>query len=161
MKIYIAGQMNSNSGWQDTLAALLPGHEFIDPRTHGLTNPSEYTAWDLEGIRRSDIVIAFMSSENPSGYGLNLEVGYAYALGRPTIFIDQIGKDWRDKYFGMARSVSTVVVYTIEEAAFVVVEALFIAQVGKAQFDPLKPMVVLAGDLKLAAERIVRMGDWD
>jgi nucleoside 2-deoxyribosyltransferase len=115
MKIYAAGDMHS--GWQDALAALLPGHEILDPRSHGLTEPAAYTAWDLDAVRRADVVVVYMTPNNPSGYGPNLEAGYAHGLGKPVIFVDQIGADWRSKYFGMLRSIAMTVVPTLEDAA--------------------------------------------
>lgn len=114
--IYVAGDMNS--GWQDDLRAVLSDEiGILDPRSHGLDAPVDYTAWDLRAIRDSVAVIALMGPHNPSGYGLSLECGYAHALGRPIIFIDQLHPDWRSPYFGMLRSISTNIVLTVEEAA--------------------------------------------
>ena len=114
MKIYLAGDMRS--GWQDKLIALLPeGVEAIDPRKHGLADPAEYTTWDLAGVRRADAVVVFMDPANPSGFGLSIECGYGFALDKRIIFVDQMGVDWRSRYFDMLRQVSTVV-RTFEEA---------------------------------------------
>ncbi len=100
MKIYLCGGMKSD--WQDKVIAALPWCEFIDPRSHGLTDEREYTKWDLDGIDTSDLVFACMTADNPSGYGLNLEIGYAKAKQIPIYFVcEDLGE--RSKYFGMAR----------------------------------------------------------
>ena len=103
MKIYLCGGMHNN--WQDSVTPLLNGHEVLDPRSHGLTEEKAYTEWDLNAIRKCDAVLAFMDRDNPSGYGLNLEIGFAYALKKPVYFVmDHLGD--RHKYFGMARACS-------------------------------------------------------
>lgn len=106
VKIYLAGGMRS--GWQDRVARLLPDCALIDPRGHGLERPEDYTAWDLAGVASADIVLAYMHPGNPSGYGLCVEVGYAHALGKPIVFVDQMQTDWRGKYLDMVRVVSSV-----------------------------------------------------
>jgi len=114
MKIYLAGGMRT--AWQDEVIARLPsGHTIFDPRTHGLTEPSDYTRWDLDRVAESDILVAGMGAENPSGFGLSVEVGYAHALGKPVIFYDALGDDVRSRYFGMHRVIAARVASSIEE----------------------------------------------
>lgn len=114
--IYLAGDMRS--GWQDAFAAMLPPQICVkDPSKHGLKVPAEYTKWDLDAVRDSQLVVAYMGPHNPSGYGMALEIGYAHALGRPIIFVDCMGTDWRSEYFGMVRSVASEIVGSFEEAA--------------------------------------------
>lgn len=118
MKVYLAGDMKSN--WQDRLIPLLPaGVEAIDPRKHGLADPAAYTQWDLDGVARADAVIVYMDPSNPSGYGLSIEAGYARGLGKRIIFVDQMGADWRSKYFEMLRQIA-IVVRTFHAAAALV-----------------------------------------
>lgn len=115
MIVYLAGDMRS--GWQDRLKSLLPSDvETIDPRSHGLTDPAAYTRWDLDGVRRAAVVVAYMDPSNPAGFGLAIEAGYAYGLGKSIIFVDQMGADWRSRYFDMLRQIATVVP-TFEAAA--------------------------------------------
>jgi nucleoside 2-deoxyribosyltransferase len=117
MKIYLAGDMKS--GWQDRFAAMLPARlELIDPRSHGLSDPAAYTAWDLEGVRRADTVVAYMGPHNPSGFGLSIEAGYAHALGKPIIFVDEMTVDWRGRYFDMLRQIAWTVP-SLEAAALI------------------------------------------
>ena len=108
MKIYLCGTMKAG-GLRNSIIERLTGHDVLDPSGHHLETETEYTAWDLAAIRECDAVVAFMDPSNPSGYGLNLEIGYAHALGKRIIYIDAMGNDWRSKYFGMARAISEVV----------------------------------------------------
>lgn len=101
LRIYLAGGMKSN--WQDTVMNVCPMHEYIDPRTHGLTTEDEYTKWDLDGVRGSDLVFAYMDTANPSGFGMSLEVGFAKALGIPVWYVCEDASE-RQKYFGMVRA---------------------------------------------------------
>jgi len=103
MKVYLCGGMHN--GWQDEAIKLLNGHTVLDPRSHGIQDERAYTEWDLNAIRACDCVLAYMDLPNPSGYGLSLEIGFAHALNKPIyLAIEYLG--CRDRYFGMARSVS-------------------------------------------------------
>ena len=106
MKVYLAGGMRGT--WHDEVMAALPQNEYLDPRTHGLTDEREYTAWDLSAVRQADVVFACMTMDNPSGYGMNLEVGYAAAFGKTIIFVDAKSPiDERfSRFMGMTRSVA-------------------------------------------------------
>jgi nucleoside 2-deoxyribosyltransferase len=85
--VYLAGGFKS--GWQTELMKELPEYDYFDPRLHGLVNKSEYTAWDLEAVRRCDLLFAYIESKNPGGYALALEVGYAKALGKFVVLVDE------------------------------------------------------------------------
>ena len=61
-----------------------------------------------------------MDSFNPSGYGMSLEVGYAKGKNKPILYIDNMTTDYRNKYFGMVRSVSTVV-HSVKEARDIII----------------------------------------
>jgi nucleoside 2-deoxyribosyltransferase len=87
LKVYLAGGFQS--GWQEWIVKALPSFDYFDPRSHGLTTKAEYTAWDLEAIRHSDCVFAYIESTNPGGYALALEVGFAKALGKFVILVDE------------------------------------------------------------------------
>ncbi len=115
MIIYLAGGMKD--GWQDKAAALLPGFTLLDPRSWSTPDPQIYTEKDLAAIRRADTLLVHMCSANPSGFGLSVELGFAYALGIEIIFVDEIGGDWRSGYFGMHRVMANKVFPTLEDAA--------------------------------------------
>lgn len=111
--VYLAGGMKT--GWQDTLITEvereIPGEVWwIDPRSWAdqHVDPASYTARDLRGIRDCSILLAWMDSKNPSGYGMCLEIGYAHAIGRSIIMADSMHDDWRNGYFGMARECADV-----------------------------------------------------
>lgn len=103
LMIYLAGGMKSN--WQSRVTHGAPQFGYKDPRSHGLTEEKDYTEWDLRAIRDSQIVLAYMDSDNPSGYGLSLEVGYAKAIGREVWYVCE-DTTARQRYFGMVRACS-------------------------------------------------------
>ena len=88
-KVYLAGGLRSN--WQKKVVKLFPDQFiFFNPRMHNLEeNASFYTAWDLHHVKESDIIFAYMEEGNPSGLGLSLEIGYAKALSKTIILVDE------------------------------------------------------------------------
>jgi len=114
-KIYLAGGFRSK--WQTQVAVRLAGSfELLDPSAHNIQDPTEYTRWDLEAIRQSDIVLANMEDTNPGGYSLALEVGFAKALGKRIFMVDQIEEPSLRRYFEMVRQCSERVFPTLGEA---------------------------------------------
>lgn len=120
MIVYLAGGMHSN--WQDIFIDGYPDIEFIDPRSHGLSDPEDYTLWDMKGIERADIVIAYLEKSNPSGLGMAFEIGYAVGLGKPVIF--ENGK--QDKYAKMLEHASGYVCNNLNEVIEVLDEMVII-----------------------------------
>lgn len=112
--IYLAGGFASK--WQTVVQQGLPHFDFIDPSRNDIRNPQEYTRWDLDAIRRCDVVLANMEPTNPGGYALSLEVGFAKALDKKIIFIDQITDSSLSRYFEMIRQCSDKTFTTVEEA---------------------------------------------
>jgi nucleoside 2-deoxyribosyltransferase len=97
LSIYLAGGMSSN--WQQKIINKFKNDFIIfNPRDHELDNSIEYTEWDLFYVKNADILFAFMEKDNPSGFGLTVEVGYAKALGKLIILVDE--KSFEDKNFG-------------------------------------------------------------
>ena len=87
MRFYLAGGMRGRDWQSEVKTALAPGgHRFLDPCDHGLSDPLDYTAWDLGAVAISDGVISYMERTNPSGIGLTLELGMAIGMGKPTYF---------------------------------------------------------------------------
>ena len=111
--VYLAGGMRTK--WQDEVISALKGKYlviFIDPRNHGMTEERAYTSWDLEGVRRADIVFAYLEADNPSGAGLALEIGFAAGLSaapqatrKQVVFVCEPAHP-HVRYFGMARACS-------------------------------------------------------
>lgn len=87
-KIYLAGGMKSN--WQNkVLSRYGDSFIFFNPQDHKLETEKEYTIWDLHFVKEADIIFAYMDKHNPSGYGLTLEIGYARALNKTIILVDE------------------------------------------------------------------------
>jgi len=118
--IYLAGGFTSQ--WQLTAHKMLIGFILKDPSLHNIDDPSHYTQWDLDAIAHSDILLANMESSNPGGYALALEVGYAKALGKEIILVDQIENDIIKKYFEMVRQCSNHVFDNLDDALFFILE---------------------------------------
>lgn len=87
--VYLAGGMHS--GWQNTVVDAIGQQAlFLDPRSHALKTPRRYVERDLELVRRSDVVFGYLEKSNPSGFGLAVELGYARALGRKIILVNEL-----------------------------------------------------------------------
>jgi len=94
MRVYLCGGMRTE--WREYVKTHISGPFWLDPTKHGLDRPGEYTVWDLTAVRQSDVVFAYMAVDNPSGVGLALEVGYAIALGKPVILVDESTNKYMD-----------------------------------------------------------------
>lgn len=87
-KVYLSGGFRSD--WQaKVIRDLGDSCVFFNPRAHQLDDPVLYCAWDIHFVKECDIVFAYMEQDNPSGYGLSLEVGLAYGLGKTIILVDE------------------------------------------------------------------------
>lgn len=112
--IYLAGGFKS--GWQLEAKRRLGGFAMLDPSEHNFSDPKAYTEWDLDAVRRCDIVLANMEATNPGGYALALEVGFAKALSKRIVLVDQIEDPVVDRYFEMVRQVADVVFSALGDA---------------------------------------------
>ncbi len=112
--IYLAGGFKS--GWQNKVMTQLPIYDFLDPSQHNIKDAVEYTRWDLDAVRASDIVLGYMESTNPGGYSLALEIGFAHALGKTVLLVDEIKDPLVSKYFEMVRQCSGQVFNTLAQA---------------------------------------------
>jgi len=114
--IYLSGGMRGID-WQGEVAKVLPGWVLFDPRESKSNDPATYYEWDIGHIEKAEVVLAYMNSGNPSGYGLMYEVGYAAAMNKLIIFVDAMVDDPRSKYFDMLRVRANLVCKTLHEAA--------------------------------------------
>lgn len=93
MRVYFAGGMISN--WQDKVATELMSLkknqtlELIDPRYYSNQNDSAQTfvTEDLDFVRDSDVIFAFMEESNPTGYGMVWEMAVAREHKIPIIVV--------------------------------------------------------------------------
>ncbi|MFC1870983.1 hypothetical protein ACFLYF_01070 [Chloroflexota bacterium] len=79
--------------------------------------PEHYNNWDLYHIKASEILFACMDKNNPSGYGVSLEIGYAKGLGKTVILIDEKSADDKEfkKYFAIAKETADVYFESLDE----------------------------------------------
>jgi len=114
-RVYLAGGFPS--AWQDIVKKAVPEFDYFDPRSHGLKNRAEYTTWDLEAIRQSDYVFAYLEASNPGGYALALEVGYGKALGKCVIVVDEksAADPQGSRYFEMVNQAADVSFSSLQE----------------------------------------------
>ena len=106
VKVFLSGRLDSN--WREMVISQVPNLEYLNPKKHQLEAPNQYAVWDLFHIERADILFGYMEKDNPSGYGLAGEVGYAKGLGKKTILVDEKSKiDAQFKeYFAIIREMS-------------------------------------------------------
>ena len=113
--VFLSGRLESD--WQEKVISQIPNLTFFNPKDHQLQSSDKYVAWDLNYIKKADIVFAYMEKDNPSGYGLATEIGYAKGLGKTIILVDEKSKaDVKFKqYFAIVREISDVVCESFEE----------------------------------------------
>lgn len=110
-KVYLAGGF---SEWRDKVQELT-NVEFYNPeRRPNHPHWSEYGAWDIHFVKQCDICFAFLDKNNPSGYGLCAEVGYAKALNKTVILIIEPDHP-ASRYFDFLRAFADVVYETLDE----------------------------------------------
>ncbi len=115
-RMYLAGGFNS--GWQDIIIGEIPFFDYYDPRSHKISEEKGYTIWDLEAIRYSDWVFAYLEKGNPAGYALALEVGFAKAHGKKIVLVDEKSEGDRNirKYMGMIHSSADIEFCSLQDA---------------------------------------------
>lgn len=116
-KVYLAGGLVAN--WRHSIIDEL-GDNFIfyNPQDHGLEECSkQYTNWDLFHVKQCDIVFAYMEKTNLSGYGLTLEIGYAKALDKLIILVDERSSTDKQfsQYFRIVQESATVTFNSLEK----------------------------------------------
>jgi nucleoside 2-deoxyribosyltransferase len=115
LAIYLAGGFQS--GWQDKVREAAPRFRYFDPRFHRLRDKNQYATWDLQAIQRSDWIFAYLENSNPGGYALATEIGYAKALGKRIILVNEKSGNEREnaRYFDMLSATSDVEVANLSE----------------------------------------------
>jgi hypothetical protein len=103
--VYFAGGMKTD--WTARVKEAVPGVIYIDPRDSGLKDEKAYTAYDLAGVERADVVFGHMETTNPGGAGLAVEFAWGARAGKALLFSEQDGYP-QERYFGMVRSLAHV-----------------------------------------------------
>jgi nucleoside 2-deoxyribosyltransferase len=110
--VYLSGGFKAPN-WRDFVIEQVPEAEYKDPRSSGMKEPEEYTAWNKDAIAHSDCVFAYLEGENPFGWNTAFEAGYAVGFGVPVIFINDDAS--RDRYTSMIAASSQASFRTLEE----------------------------------------------
>lgn len=101
--VYFAGGMKT--GWPKRVKERVTGVIFIDPSESGLKDEKAYTAYDLAGVERADLVFGYMEQTNPGGSGLAVEFGWGAHAGKTLMLIEEPGYP-QQRYFGMVRALA-------------------------------------------------------
>lgn len=101
--VYFAGGMKT--GWPARVKAAVPGVIYIDPSESKLTDEKAYTAYDLAGVERANVIFGFMEQTNPGGAGLAVEFGWAARADKTLLLVEEQGYP-QQRYFGMVRSLA-------------------------------------------------------
>lgn len=114
--VYLCGGMRT--GWQDIVIEQAkkrnPELVFLDPRSKEKEegpklSVKEYASWDLHAIKKSDIIFAYFEADNPSGFGLASEVGYAAGLGKTIILcVAPDNKYHEQRYINFLTALATI-----------------------------------------------------
>jgi len=65
-----------------------PSIRFLDPELKSFPGdelPSRYVSWDLQAIKLADVCFGAIQREAPHAHGFACELGFATALGKPSI----------------------------------------------------------------------------
>jgi hypothetical protein len=115
-KVFLSGGFKS--AWQERIILELSDRfTFFNPQGHGLDDHNEYAIWDIHFVKECDILFGYMERTNPSGYGLALELGIAYALNKTIILVDERSADDLNfaRYYHIVHKSSGVVFSTLDE----------------------------------------------
>lgn len=117
LKVYLAGGMRSN--WQQKVIGINPEFTCFNPQsnyTNGNDSLKLYGAWDKHHIKQSDMVVAYMEKDHPSGFGLACELGYARGLGKTVILCMEKDNEFNDyRYLRFMELFADIVFYNFEE----------------------------------------------
>lgn len=117
MIVYLAGGFHGD--WQTKVKEECPTLIFLDPKdkeTKGRKlSLKEYTDWDLEAIRSSELVFVYYEKTNP-GVGCLMELGYAYGLGKGVIFVQEPEHETiKDRYIDFGKGLCHIHCQSLEE----------------------------------------------
>ena len=121
--VYLAG--DTQSGWQTRVCKAIQDIQLLDPSKQDLADPKQLTRWGFQAIRKSDVVLAYLEKEDQNGHALALELGYAKALGKTILLVQEHGPE-HDKYSQAVREVADFCFDSLGEAvSYLVLSFLF------------------------------------
>lgn len=113
MKVYLAGGMRGE--WRSYFPDRT-GVIYFNPCDPGFGEPDKYTTYDLKCVENCDVLFGYLEKDNPSGLGLFLEIGYAKALGKIIVFVDEKN----DHYTQIARQCADIICDNLDDAIITV-----------------------------------------
>ena len=98
MKIYLSGGFKT--GWQvdvtEAIHRLRDTAEVLDPSLHRIHDPKLFTEANLGMLRDCDIVFAYMEATNPGISNMSFELGYAHAMNKTIVLVNEKGQRWAE-----------------------------------------------------------------
>ena len=121
MKVYLAG--NYHREWRQEVKQAIAGIEWLEPLSTGPkgAKPRWYLLRDLALLRQADLLFAYITDHSPVNSGTSAEMGYAYALGIPILFVRESQEIRYDFVQGLALSTFATLEEGIEALAFVAI----------------------------------------
>lgn len=104
LNIFLAGGLEKN--WRESAISLIYEKSlpffYLSPSAT-LKSPPLYTDYDKDLLCQADVIIGYMTNDNPSGYGLCYELGVGKGMGCKTILVKEALSPEREKYFDYIR----------------------------------------------------------
>ena len=94
VRVYLCGGFHSN--WHEQVergvSAVKYLFRFYNPKDKEMVRPEEYWPWDLQAIRKSDIVFAYFEKwcKEKCGAGAISEFGYAVGQNKLVILVNEV-----------------------------------------------------------------------
>lgn len=127
MKIYLAG--NFHTDWRWVVKTTIAGEkaysidhtelEWLMPLATNGTHPERYILRDIVKLKQADLVFACITDDSPVNSGTSAEMGYAYALGIPILFVRESTEPRYDFVERMALSTFSSLDEGIEALKFI------------------------------------------
>ena len=122
--VYLAG--DPKSGWQTKVCKAIQDLQLLDPSKHDLADAKELTRWGLQAIRESDVVLAYLEEDDQNGHALAFELGYAKALGKTILLVEEHRAGEEASYLETVREVADFCFDSLGEAvSYLVLSFLF------------------------------------
>lgn len=130
-KIYLAGGW---SDWRDVVMTTFTNAIYLNPRI--VTDKKDWFELETNMIRECDAVIAWITKDNPSGFGTTFEMGFSYGLKKPYIFINEMGEDYK---YNMQTKGAVKTFYSWEDAEKWIIVTNWMDLQG--EFNPKKSLI--------------------